>query len=138
FGRYAVRSSRTADPAPRGHDEAPREARPPGGVPPFRSERRSRARGPPGHRPDLRRIGCTCPERRVGDAPESAQRDEAGDVGPTIAHHPRRLEGLRADRRSPRRGLDEGPTAAARIAPGPRLARGTGRPPEERLRRDAD
>src|SRR5207245_2611958 len=104
----------------------------------FPPERRSRARGAPGHRPDLRRIGCTRAERRVGDAQESARRDEASHVGPAIAHDPRRLEGLRADRRSPRRGFDEGPTAAARIAPGPRLARGTGRPPEERLRRDAD
>src|SRR5438445_800436 len=137
-GRYAVRTPRRADPTTRGHDEAPREARPPGRVPSFPPERRSGPRGPPGHRPDLRRIGCTRPERRVGDAQESARRDEASHVGPAIAHDPRRLEGLRADRRSPRRGFDEGPTAAARIALGPRLARGTGRPPEERLRRDAD
>src|SRR5437899_10669987 len=122
-GRYAVRTPRRADPTTRGHDEAPREARLTGHVPSFPPERRSRARGAPGHRPDLRRIGCTRLERRVGDAQEGAQRDEASNVGPTIAHDPRRLEGLRGDRRSPRRGFNEGPTAAARIAPGPRLAR---------------
>src|SRR5438309_11548616 len=122
-GRYAVRTPRRADATPRGHDEAPREAGPPGGVPPFPPERRSRARGPPGHRADLRRIGCTRAERRVGDAQESARRDDASHVGPAIAHDPRRLEGLRAERRGPRRGVDEGPTAAARIAPGPPLER---------------
>src|SRR5437899_5935400 len=122
-GRYAVRTPRRADPTTRGHYEAPRVARLTGHVPSFPPERRSRARGALGQPPDLRRIGCTRAEGRVGDAQESARRDEASHVGHAIAHDPPRLEGLRADRRSPRRGFNEGPTAAARIAPGPRLAR---------------
>src|SRR5207245_11131384 len=124
-GRYAVRTPRRADPTTRGHDEAPREARLTGHVPSFPPERRSRARGAPGHRPDLRRIGCTRAERRVGVALESARREEASHVGPAIRQDPRRLEGLRPERISLPRGSDERSPAAAPTAPWPPPARAT-------------
>src|SRR2546427_534029 len=85
-GRDVLCTTRGADAAARGHDEAARKARTPRGVPALPSEGRGCAGGPSDRRPDLRRIGRARLERRVGDASEGARTGEAsqprsGDLG---------------------------------------------------------
>src|SRR6266705_6432654 len=86
-GRYVLCPTRGADAAARGHDEAPREARAPRGIPTVPSEGRGRAGRPLDHRPYFRGVGRAGPERRMGDAPEGPGRDEASQPRPTVTEH---------------------------------------------------
>src|SRR6058998_434549 len=137
-GRYVLCSTRGADAAARGHDETPREARAPRGLPAIPSEGRGRAGRPPDRRPHLRGIGRARPERRMGDAQEGPGRDEASQPRRTILEHLGGLADIRTDCRGPRAGLDEGASSALGVPPWTGVGRRTGRPLEERLWRNAD
>src|SRR3989449_498815 len=137
-GRDVLCTTRGADAAARGHDEAARKARTPRGVPALPSEGRGCAGGPSDRRPDLRRIGRARLERRVGDASEGARTDEASQPRPANPEHPGGVEDVRADRGNPRSRLDESASTAPRESPRTGVRRRAGRAPEERVRGNAD